>query len=132
MHSLLGVPITVRGRVVGDFYLTDKRGAPEFDPADQAIVEMFALHAGIAIENARLHEEVQRLAVVEERERIGQDLHDGIIQGLYGVGLSLEDVPELMIDDPAEAQARVERAIEGSTWRSGTSGTSSSGCAPSG
>lgn len=113
MHSLLGVPITVRGRVVGDFYLTDKRGAPEFDPADQAIVEMFALHAGIAIENARLHEEVQRLAVVEERERIGQDLHDGIIQGLYGVGLSLEDMPELMIDDPAEAQARVERAIEG-------------------
>ena len=41
---------------------------------------MFALHAGIAIENARLHEQVQRLAVVEERERIGQDLHDGIIQ----------------------------------------------------
>ena len=38
---------------------------------------MFALHAGIAIENARLHEQVQRLAVVEERERIGKDLHDG-------------------------------------------------------
>jgi two-component system, NarL family, nitrate/nitrite sensor histidine kinase NarX len=44
---------------------------------------MFALHAGIAIENARLHEEVQRLAVVEERHRISQDLHDNIIQSLY-------------------------------------------------
>ena len=113
MRPLLGVPITVRGRVVGDLYLTDKRGAPEFSENDQAVVEMFALHAGIAIENARLHEAVRRLAVVEERERIGQDLHDGIIQSLYGLGLSLEDVPELMTDDPADAKARIERAIEG-------------------
>ena len=52
---------------------------------------MFAVHAGIAIDNARLHDQVQRLAVVEERERIGKDLHDGIIQSIYGVGLSLED-----------------------------------------
>ena len=60
---------------------------------------MFAVHAGIAIENARLHDQVQRLAVVEERERIGKDLHDGIIQAIYAVGLSLEDVPELVEDD---------------------------------
>jgi len=113
MSSFLGVPITVRGRVVGDLYMTNKRAAPEFSAADQAVVEMFALHAGIAIENARLHEEVHRLAVVEERERIGQDLHDGIIQSLYALGLSLEDVPEFMVTDPAEAQARIERAIDG-------------------
>jgi len=113
MHSFLGVPIRVRGRVVGDLYLTDKLGAPEFSAADQAIAEMFALHAGIAIENARLHEEVQRLAVVEERERIGQDLHDSIIQSLYALSLSLEDVPELLADDPEEARARIDRSIDG-------------------
>jgi len=113
MTSLLGVPITVRGRVVGDLYLSNKLGAAEFSAADQAVVEMFALHAGIAIENARLHEEVHRLAIVEERERIGQDLHDGIIQSLYALGLSLEDVPEFMASDPAEAQVRIERAIDG-------------------
>jgi signal transduction histidine kinase len=113
MHSFLGVPITVRGRVVGDLYLTNRRGATEFSAADQAVVEMFALHAGIAIENARLHEEVQRLAVVEERERIGQDLHDGIIQSLYALSLALEDVPDLMAGDPAEARARIDRAIDG-------------------
>ena len=54
----------------------------------------------IAIENARLHEQVQRLAIVDERERISKDLHDGIIQSIYAVGLSLEDVPELMEEDP--------------------------------
>ncbi len=112
MTSFLGVPITVKGRPIGNFYLTNKIGAPEFSEADQRLVEMFALHAGIAIENARLHEQVRRLAIMDERERIGRDLHDGIIQSLYAVGLSLEDVPELMADDPAEAAARVDRAIE--------------------
>jgi signal transduction histidine kinase len=64
------------------------------------------------MENARLHDQVQRLAVVEERERIGRDLHDGVIQSIYAVGLSLEDVPDLMVEEPAEASRRVERAIE--------------------
>ena len=44
--------------------------------------------------------------------RIGKDLHDGIIQALYGIALSLEDVPELMREEPPEAEARVDRAID--------------------
>jgi signal transduction histidine kinase len=112
MHSFLGVPIVVKRATVGRLYLTDKTGAAEFSAADQSLVETFALHAGIAMDNARLHEQLRRLAVVDERERISKDLHDGIIQNMYGVGLSLEDVPELMDDDRAEAAARVERAID--------------------
>jgi signal transduction histidine kinase len=112
MHSFLGVPITVKGTTVGRLYLTNKAGATEFSAADQSVVETFALHAGIAIDNARLHEQLQRLAIVEERERISKDLHDGIIQNMYAVGLSLEDVPELMQADRDEAAARVERAID--------------------
>ena len=96
-------------------YLTDKAGADEFAEDDQALVEIFAVHAGIAIENVRLHEQVQRLAIVDERDRIGQDLHDGIIQSIYAVGLSLEDVPELIRDDPEELERRVERAIDACT-----------------
>ena len=112
MHSFLGVPITVKGVSVGNLYLTDKVEALEFSEDDQALVEMFALHAGIAIENARLHEQVQRLAIVEERERIAKDLHDGIIQSIYAVGLSLEDLPEVLDEDPSEARARVDSAID--------------------
>jgi len=112
MHSFLGVPVTVRGASIGNLYLTEKAGADEFSAEDQRLVETFALHAGIAIENARLHEQAERLAVADERERIGQDLHDGIIQSLYAVGLSLEDVPELVRDDPNEVELRVERAID--------------------
>ncbi len=112
MTSFLGVPVMARGRSIGNFYLTDKRSAAEFSPEDQRIVEVFALHAAIAIENARLHEQVADLAIVEERDRIGRDLHDGIIQSLYAVSLSLEDVPEIMVSSPGEAEGRVDAAID--------------------
>ena len=112
MTSFLGVPVTAHGMSVGNLYLTDKRGAPEFSVTDLRLVELFARHAGIAIDNARLHAQAGRLAVVEERDRIGRDLHDGIIQSLYAVGLSLEDVPEIMAEAPDDAAERVDAAIE--------------------
>ena len=65
MHSLLGVPVGARGRSIGRLYLTNKQPWGDFTEDDERLVEMFALHAGIAIENARLHEQVQRLAIVE-------------------------------------------------------------------
>jgi signal transduction histidine kinase len=112
MDSLLGVPVRVAGRPIGNFYLTEKVGTGEFTAQDQELVEMFAVHAGIAIQNARLHQRVQELAVVDERLRISRDLHDGIIQSIYAVGLTLEDVPDLMVEEPAEATARIDRAID--------------------
>ena len=112
MTSLLGVPVRSKNRTIGNLYLTDKETAAQFSDDDQRLVELFALHAGIAMENARLHEAVQHLAVVDERERIGKDLHDGIIQTLYAISLSLEDVPDLMGQDAREAAERVDRAID--------------------
>ncbi len=112
MSSLLGVPVRLKNRTIGNLYLTDKASEEGFTEDDQRLVELFALHAAIAIENARLHEAVQHLAVIDERERIGKDLHDGIIQTLYAISLSLEDVPDLMETDSAEAFHRVDRAID--------------------
>jgi signal transduction histidine kinase len=112
MRSFLGVPITVKGRSVGNLYLTNKRGQTEFSRADQELVERFALHAGIAFETARLTEEVQQLRLIEERERIGADLHDGVIQRIYGANLFLEDVSELIGTRPDEAARKVEEVIE--------------------
>ncbi len=112
MTSFLGVPVVAHGLSVGNLYLTDKRGATEFSGMDQRIVETFAIHAGIAIDNARLHAQAGRLAVADERDRIGRDLHDGIIQSLYAVSLSLEDVPELMAESSPDAERRVDQAID--------------------
>jgi signal transduction histidine kinase len=112
MRSLLGVPIRIGGGTIGNFYLTEKAGKRAFSVDDQQLVEMFAIHAGIAIQNARLHQQVQQLAVVDERLRISRDLHDGIIQSIYAVALSLEDVPELIDEDRSDAVARVDKAID--------------------
>jgi len=112
MHSFLGVPVRTKNRSVGNLYLTNKLHASRFSEDDLRLVEMFALHAGIAIENARLHEEIQRLAVVEERQRISQDLHDSIIQSLYAISLSLEDLPDIINEDPGEGATRADHAID--------------------
>lgn len=112
MQSFLGAPATVRGQVVGRLYLTNKQNAAEFSADDQALVETFALHAAIAIDNARLYQQVQRLAVVDEQDRISRDLHDSVIQSIYAVTLSLDDVPELVGEVSAEAGQRVDDAID--------------------
>ena len=112
MRSFLGTPITTQRETVGRLYLTDKIGNAEFSEQDAALVEMFARHAGIAIENARLHDQVRRLAVVDERERISRDLHDSAIQAIYAQTLALDDVPDLIADEPEEARRRVDESID--------------------
>jgi signal transduction histidine kinase len=112
MHSFLGVPVVLAGRPVGNLYLTGKIGGPRFTMADQRLVETFARQAAMAIHTARLHDGLARMALLQERERIGRDLHDGIIQALYAVGLSLEDVPEMMGLDRPGAEDRIDRAID--------------------
>ena len=90
MTSFLGAPIRVQDRVYGNLYLTDKIGADEFTSDDEAVIEALAMAAGIAIENARLHQRVGEVAVYEDRDRMARDLHDGVIQRLFAIGLSLQ------------------------------------------
>jgi len=86
------------------------------EPFDQRSVQLLTAvgtWAGLAIENARLHANARRLAVLEERDRIGMDLHDGIIQSIYGVGLGLEGAQLMMDEDPKAARDRIHHAIDG-------------------
>jgi signal transduction histidine kinase len=92
MTSFLGVPIKVRDEVYGNLYLTDKVGWSEFTREDEALVGALAVAAGIAIENARLHQRVQEVAVHDERDRMARDLHDTVIQRLFGAGLRLQGI----------------------------------------
>ncbi len=113
MSSFLGVPIVRKNRRLGDLYLTNKLTADEFSAEDQLIIELLAAHAGVAIENARLYEAVQTLSVVEERQRIGMDLHDGVIQSIYAVGLTLEYVKAQLGDgDVTGAADRLDTALD--------------------
>jgi len=117
MHSFLGAPVKALGQIFGNIYLTEKRGAPEFTDDDEAALVVLATQAGVAIENARLydemrraHEELGRLELLEERERIAKELHDGVIQALFAVGMGLQGT-SAMANDP-EIARRIENATE--------------------
>ncbi len=112
MRSFLGVPILWRGRSVGNLYLTEKTGAEAFTPEDEEAIVTLAAQAAIATENARLYEQVGRISVLEERQRIGMDLHDGSMQSLYGVGLLLEDVADRLPEAAQPVRAPIERAVQ--------------------
>ena len=59
MHSFLGAPVTARGWVDGNLYLTEKQGGRDFDAEDERAVVLLAAQAGVAIENAYLYEETR-------------------------------------------------------------------------
>jgi signal transduction histidine kinase len=86
------------------------------DPFDERSIQLLTAvgaWAGLAIENARLHSNARRLAVLEERDRIGMDLHDGIIQSIYGVGLALEGAKLTLHENPESAQEQIQHSIDG-------------------
>jgi PAS domain S-box-containing protein len=112
MQNLLGVPIFSKGKLIGALYLTDKVDGTEFSEADRQLVEMLAAQAAIAIENAQLYEQTQRLAVLEERERFARDLHDGIIQSIYGVGLALDQAKMDIRSTNYAAREQIELSLK--------------------
>jgi len=109
--QLACIPLTSHGEVVGVLTIAT-RGRKLFSANELQILTSIGAGAGTAIENARLHANVRRLAVLEERERIGMDLHDGIIQSIYGVGLTLENARLSMHDNPPNAEEHIQRAID--------------------
>jgi two-component system, NarL family, sensor histidine kinase DevS len=110
MTSFLGAPVMARGKVFGNVYLTDKRGAVEFDKVDEEALVVLATQAGVAIENAHLYQDVERLALLEDRERIAKELHDGVIQALFAVGMGLEGT-SMVATDP-QVSERINVAVE--------------------
>lgn len=111
MRTFWGIPIISGGRIIGDLYLTDKETG-EFTDEDEDILMTLAVQAAIAIEKARLHESLEEITVLKERERIAMDLHDGAIQSLYGVGLKLETCIEELQDEPPHIRHQLDSAVE--------------------
>jgi two-component system, NarL family, sensor histidine kinase DevS len=105
------IPLTTRGEVVGVLTIAT-RSRKAISKSELQLLVSVAAGAGTAIENARLHSNVRRVTILEERERIGMDLHDGIIQSIYGVGLVLENARMMLREDPQSAEDRLKKATE--------------------
>jgi PAS domain S-box-containing protein len=86
-----------------------RRGQRQFSPTELSLVELFAAQAAVAINYGAVRDKLQRIAVVAERDRIGRELHDGTIQALFSVGISLQG-SETLTDDPL-LLARLESGV---------------------
>ncbi len=110
-RQMASFPLTSSGNLIGVLNTVTRSSVP-LDEQDIQVINAIGSWAGLAIENARLHNDARRLAVLEERDRFGMDLHDGIIQSIYGAGLVLEHARLHAQEDPVKTQERIQQAIE--------------------
>jgi signal transduction histidine kinase len=106
------IPMATRGSVVGVMCVAAKE-PQNFDERVLDLMGSIGTWAALSIENVRLGRQSRRLAVLEERERIGMDLHDGIIQSIYAVGLALDYARGTLDAEPDAARSKINQAIEG-------------------
>jgi len=85
LHSMLVIPLYIKTTQIGVIDVVNKPGG--FTNDDIRIMSLFADQAAIAIENTRLHQHAEQLAVVRERQRLARDLHDSVTQTMYSISL---------------------------------------------
>ncbi|QPC84897.1 GAF domain-containing protein [Phototrophicus methaneseepsis] len=90
MVTFLGVPVILGQQMFGMMYLCDRIDGMPFDSNDRMLIETLAGYAALTIANVEMSTQHQRLKLLEQRETIGMELHDGIIQSLYGLGMQVE------------------------------------------
>jgi signal transduction histidine kinase len=107
IHSLVLVPIEIDGELFGTFNLGyDQPRA--FGDEERRLFAALAQRAALAIENARLYEQAQQAAVLEERQRLARELHDAVTQTLFSASLIAEVLPRLWNRNQEEGQRRLE------------------------
>ena len=110
MGPVVCVPLQAGGQPIGGLWVSRRRGRPVFSQETAQTVESFAKQVSVALASARARRELSRLVLLEERERIARELHDGIIQSLFAVGMGLQGAA-LMVPD-REVERRIEGAVE--------------------
>ncbi|MDO8616850.1 MAG: GAF domain-containing protein [Dehalococcoidia bacterium] len=109
--SQICVPLKGKRGPLGTLTVGD-RARRAFSERQAALLEAFANWTAVAIETSQLYDRLASLARLEERERIGMDLHDGVIQAIYAVGLRLEDVADRLADSNGDARAALDKTMD--------------------
>ena len=112
--AVLAVPVIVKDATVAVINL--ERSEPTgFDNSDVKTMETLADQLAAAIENMSLYDrqsdQSRRLAVADERDRIGRDLHDGVIKSMYAVELTLEDIASQADKSPEHVRPRIDGVV---------------------
>jgi signal transduction histidine kinase len=110
MGPTIFVPLRLQGEVIGTLSVANRRGGARFTGEDVALVQAFANQASVALHDSSAKEDRERLSLLDERERIGRELHDGVIQSLFAVGMTLQGTA--MASRDPETRRRLDGAVE--------------------
>ena len=105
-RSLLLVPLLSQGNPIGVMSIAAKQTGREFTPDERRLAETVAAQITAALETARRFEQTQKIATMEERNRLARELHDSVTQSLYGLDLFANAI------DQALSAGRIERVSE--------------------
>ncbi|MGH2583871.1 MAG: PAS domain S-box protein, partial [Dehalococcoidia bacterium] len=110
-YTEVAVPVRTKSGVLGVLDIRDSGGGG-LDESDIFTLQTLADQVAVAIENARLFEAGQQLAVSEERNRLARELHDSVTQELFSMTMIAGALPALLERKPAAANERVQRLHE--------------------
>jgi two-component system sensor histidine kinase DevS len=110
LGSALLVPLVVRERTLGLLLLAHPAGGQPFSEDDLALVQLFGAQVAVAVEYQRSRAAMVEVGLAEDRERIARELHDGVVQALYGVGLALQTA--LPLARTPAVRSHLEGAVE--------------------
>jgi PAS domain S-box-containing protein len=109
VDDTLVVLLASGGRAIGSLSVSGDPDGRRLTEGDRELLGLFAAQAAVAIGYTRVREDLQRVALLEDRERIGRELHDGAIQALFAEGMALQGMAT-MAADPA-LRARLEKTV---------------------
>lgn len=114
----LFVPLSAQNRTLGTLMVQNWRSGRPFQRQDLEVLRRLASQAALALHNAQASQDRDRQAVMDERERLGRELHDGAMQSLYAVTLGLADVIARTGDGGLQEQmgslaARIDGVVQG-------------------
>ncbi|MDO8885496.1 GAF domain-containing sensor histidine kinase [Candidatus Oleimmundimicrobium sp.] len=102
-------PLKVQDKKIGILIVVTPK---LFDDKNKIVAGILANLGAMAIKNARLIEERKKLVLIDERNRIASEIHDGVIQSLFGVNIGLETYRSLLLKRPEEADGLLKE-LEG-------------------
>jgi signal transduction histidine kinase len=109
-HSFVGVPILLQERVIGYINLYSASFS-YYSEVDAERLTAFAGQAAVAIQNARLHQEVQNVATIQERQRLARELHDSVTQALFSSTVMADSALRQWDINPDKAQGLLKQVL---------------------
>ncbi|NOY98596.1 MAG: GAF domain-containing sensor histidine kinase [Chloroflexi bacterium] len=90
IKAFLAVPLKIRTKLLGSLFVGNEDSDKIFSEEDKHLLVAFATQVAVVIENARLYNRSEKLAILEERNRIARSLHETVVQYLFTIGLETE------------------------------------------